>query len=309
MQYVQQQITGFTDTNLTDIYSEYNPATTYILETDNDNLTDASMVRYGNYYYRSLINDNLGFNPETYENKKWVKYQVSNKYAMLDFKAQSKSIYEGGDLTVTFEQNQIRTLGIGNYEAEYLTLEVLASDGTTVLWSQDTDSPLNENVIDYYTYIYEPYNYESDRATLFTLGVEGSYIRITFHKSGNNTRSACGYLIGGVAVDMGTTLFGVNFSYNSFAVKTTDDFGAFTITKRAVQDLVDFQTVIPSGNIPTTRRALKSVYDEIVMFIVDDREDVDKYENLLTLGVIQNASVLLENDVESVLSFSIAESV
>ena len=308
MQYVKQQLTEFTSTNLTDTYSAYDDAEPYVLETDNDNLTDASMALYNNYYWRSLVNDNQGFNPKTYEDIKWVKYKVSNKYAMLDLKAQSKSIFEGGDMVVTFKQNRHQTIGIGNYEAEYLTIEILDTDGTTVLWSQNTDSPLNQNVIDYYTYIYEPYNYESDRATKFDLGIVGEYIRITFHKSAENTRTACGFLILGDAVDMGTTLFGVNFSYNSFANKTTDDFGAYNITKKAVQDLVDFQTVSASGNVPTLRREIKSIYNDIVMFIVDERDN-DKYENLLTLGIIQTSSVLLQNDVETVISFSISESV
>ena len=308
MQYVSQQVNDFTSTNLTDIYSAWDETTTYSLETDNDNLTDTSMVLYNNYYWRSLVNNNIGFNPETYEDVKWVKYRVANKYAMLDLKAQSKSVYEGGDMTVTFMQNRMLTIGIGNYEADNITIEILDTDGTTVLWSENTGSPLNDNVIDYYTYIYEDYNYESDKATKFTLGVTGEYVRITFHKQVDASRTACGYLIAGDALEMGTSLFGISFSFNSFADKTTDDFGAYSITKRAVQDLVDFQTVIPSGSVPTIRRYIKSIYNEIGMFVVDERDN-DKYENLLTLGIIQDASVLLDNDVEAVVSYSIAESV
>ena len=45
MQYVAQEITEFTSTNLTDTYADWNEATTYVLETDNTNLTNASMVR------------------------------------------------------------------------------------------------------------------------------------------------------------------------------------------------------------------------------------------------------------------------
>ena len=51
---------------------------------------------------------------------------------------------------------------------------------------------------------------------------------------------------------------------------------------------------------------MKKIYDEIVLFIIDER-DVSEYENLMTLGVIQDASVVLENNVESVISFSVVE--
>ena len=56
------------------------------------------------------------------------------------------------------------------------------------------------------------------------------------------------------------------------------------------------------------RGELKKIYNEIVLFIVDERDNSD-YENLMTLGVIQDASVLLENGVESVMTFSILEAV
>ena len=73
-----------------------------------------------------------------------------------------------------------------------------------------------------------------------------------------------------------------------------------------MQDIVDFETVIASTYLPRMRRELKKIYDEIVLFVIDER-DVSEYENLMTLGVIQDASVVLENNVESVISFSLVE--
>lgn len=308
MQYVKQEITEFISTNLTDDFAEYDPATTYILETDNNNLTDASVVRYGAYYYRSLTNNNVGFDPITYENIKWIKYGVSNKYGMLDLSAQSKSIFEGGDLTVTFAQNKIRTLGIGNYEAETITLEVLDSDGITVLWSSNTESTVNDNVTDYYTYIYENYNYIVDRAVKFDIPIEGSFIRVTFNKQVDATRTACGFIVGGVAISMGETLKNIKFSFNSFATKELDAFGKLTIDKRAVQDLIDFETIIDSGELQNMRREIKKIYNDIIMFILDEN-DTGNYENLLTLGVIQDSSVLLDNDIQATITFSVMEAI
>jgi hypothetical protein len=71
---------------------------------------------------------------------------------------------------------------------------------------------------------------------------------------------------------------------------------------------VDFETVVPSNYLPRMRRELKSVYDEIVLFVLDEREN-SPYENLMTLGVIQDAGVVLENPVESLMTFSIIEAV
>lgn len=305
MYYIKQELTEFTSTNLTDSYPDWSPTTTYIVEPDNA-LTSASVVRYGSYYYRSVTSANLNFNPETYSNIKWVKHAVSNKYAMLDMSSNSKSVVVGGDLTVTFLQNQSSILGIGNYEADYITIEILAPDGVTILWTYDTPSNINANVYDYYDYIYEPYNLDQDFTTKVNLPLQGRYVRMTFHRLPLTGNSACGYLIVGNPVYIGMSLMGVKFGYNSLTTKEISSFGNLDIKKSFIQDIVDFETVIASTYLPRMRRELKKIYDEIVLFIIDER-DVSEYENLMTLGVIQDASVVLENNVESVISFSVIE--
>ena len=305
MQYIKQELTEFTSTNLTDTYPDWSPTTTYTVEPDNA-LTSASVVRYGSYYYRSVTSANLNFNPSTYSDIKWVKHSVSNKYAMLDMSSNSKSVFEGGDLTVTFLQNQSSILGIGNYEADYITIDILAPDGTTIIWTYNTPSNINANVYDYYDYIYEPYNLDQDFTTKINLPIQGRYVRLTFHKLLVTNRSACGYLIVGNPVYIGMSLMGVKFGYNSLTTKEISSFGNLDIKKSFIQDIVDFETVIASTYLPKMRRELKKIYDEIVLFIIDER-DVSEYENLMTLGVIQDASVVLENNVESVISFSVIE--
>ena len=305
MQYIKQELTEFTWTNLTDSYPDWSPTTTYTVEPDNA-LTSASVARYGSYYYRSVTSANLNFNPSTYSDIKWVKHSVSNKYAMLDMSSNSKSVFEGGDLTVTFLQNQSSVLGIGNYEADYITIEVLASDGTTILWMYNTLSNVNANVYDYYDYIYEPYVLDQDFTTKVNIPILGRYVRLTFHKLTLTNRAACGYLIMGNPMDMGMSLMQPKFSYNSLTTKEISSFGNLDIKKSFIQDIVDFETVIASTYLSRMRRELKKIYDEIVLFIIDER-DVSEYENLMTLGVIQDASVVLENNVESVISFSVIE--
>ena len=308
MQYVKQELTEFISTNLTDIYEDWSATTTYILETDDENLTNASVVRYGAYYYRSVTNNNLNYNPIEYENIKWVKYAVSNKFAMLDMSANSKSVVEGGNMTITFLQNQASVIGIGNYEADNIVVEVLASDGSTVIWSYTTPSTINANVYDYYDYIYEPYLLNQDFTTKINIPILGRFIRITFNVTQLTGNSACGYLIVGTPIDMGYSLMGVKFGYNSLTTKEISDFGDLKVTKGFIQDIVDFETVISSSYLPFIRKELKRIYDDIVLFIIDERDN-SPYENLMTLGVIQDASVLLENQQESIMTFSIIEAI
>ena len=308
MQYVKQEITEFVSSNLTDEYDEWNPNTEYIVEMDNNTLTNASMVRFGAYYYRSATENNKGFNPVEYENIKWVKHSISNKFAMLDMSANSKSVVENEDMFVVFPQNNMEVLGFGNYEANTILVELLAEDMTTVVWSKETISLINLNVYDYWDYIYEPYTVDSSHTVKMNIPILGKFVRVTFRQNHFLNRSSCGYIIGGTPIKMGKALMGVKFSYNSFAIKEIGTLGSLEIKKGAVQDIVDFETVISSNYLPRMRRDLKKIYNEIVLFIVDERED-SQYENLMTLGVIQDASVLLENSVESVMTFSILEAI
>ena len=305
MQYIKQELTEFTSTNLTDIYPDWSPTTTYVVELDNA-LTSASVVRYDSYYYRSVTSPNYGFNPSTYENIKWVKIGVSNKYAMLDLSANSKSTKQSGDLVVVFPQNYHYTLGLGNYDASSVLVEILAGDLTTVLWSFSSLDSISLDVYDYYSYIYEPYSVDQNFSSKIELPITGVYIRVTFKRLPSLDLSSCGYLILGTAMDMGKSLLPVKFNYNSFADKTVDDLGKLIINKSWVQDLVDFETVIASTTLSRMRRELKSIYDEVVLFVVDERED-SLFENVMTLGVIQDASVIMENHIESVVSFSVME--
>ena len=131
---------------------------------------------------------------------------------------------------------------------------------------------------------------------------------MTFKKLALTGTSSCGYLILGNPVEMGKSLMGVKFSYNSFCNKEVTPFGNLEIKKRCSTRLIDFETIISSNYLPRMRRELKRIYNEIVLFIVDERDN-SNYENLMTLGVIQDASVLLENSVESVMTFSVLEAV
>lgn len=88
---VEQQITDFLYTNIPQLYNDWGDATTYTYE-ELTILTSASVVRYGNFYWRSIAELNLGNNPEETEGIWWVKYSPSNRYAMIDQQSLTSTI-------------------------------------------------------------------------------------------------------------------------------------------------------------------------------------------------------------------------
>ena len=306
MFFIKQRIGELAYSNLTDIYPAWNKDTTYIVEDDNA-LTNASVVRVGSFYYRSVAGNNKGFNPIEYENIKWVKLSSSNKYAMLDLESTSKSVKENGNIVVKFKQNEMMSFGIGYYEAKGIKVSILDRNNN-VLWDNEFGNTLNENVIDYYSYMYEPYDDLVDRAIKVDVPVFNEYIQFEFIGLTEESQTACGYLIGGDKVDMGTTLYGINFGFNSFATKTYNEYGTIDITRAGIQDVVDFECIIDSNLLQRLRKNIREIYDDVVLFVLDER-DVLTYENLITLGIIQNANVILQNDDLSTVSYSIIEAI
>jgi hypothetical protein len=306
MIYVKQEITDFISTNLTDVYSEWSALTTYIVETDMT-LTNASMVRFGTYYYRSLISENLNFQPDLYPSK-WIKWEVSNKFAMLDLSSQSKSTFNG-DMTVSFATTRYTdTITIGYYSASSVLVELFDANDTLV-WTYVLPTTIYEDIYDWYSWTYPSYEEELNRAIMIKIqsGIS-TKCKVTMTRWAEALQAECGFLIAGTAVDMGKTLSNINFKYTSYATKSIDSFGSLLITKRAVQDIVDFQTIIDRGSFSNNTRKIKDIYNEIVMFAVDERDD-SEFENLITLGVIQDAFPVLTEFDKVVVSYSIMEAI
>jgi hypothetical protein len=306
MQFVSQQLTGFTATDIVEEYAEYDPDETYILETTT--LSNASVVRYGNYYYRSLTNNNTGFNPEEYLNIKWILLKPSNVWSMLDLQGQTKTIVNATSFYVEFEIPTLAdTIGFGYLDCSKLTIQQFDGLGNVIPeLTQVIENSANEDVNDYYSYIYSAYTYNKNRAELIKISPAGTKVRITFEHTSNVI--SIGYLVVGEAISMGTSQYGVKFGYNSYAKKDFDEYGRLKIQKRAVQNVLDFETDVKAENVVYVKGKTSEIYNDVVMFIVDESEN-SQYENMITLGVIQNADLVIAYPTFSTMSWYIVEAI
>ena len=304
MKYVRQQIEDFTYSSITDTYPLWNPATTY--NTEVSPLTSTSVCRYGSYTYRTVFDGNIGNEPfDGSEN--WVRNGVSNRHAMIDLRSTTTSVVVGGSIVVEFERlYSMDTLVIGYYSASTITVEHISTDGLTVYRTETISQSANEDVEDYYDYIYSPYSIETNRSTVFDIYPIGNKIRVTFGTDATITDTSCGFMTCGEAVEMGTTRSRVSFRYNSYSTKNVDAFGIITINKRAIQETVDFETMFLKATMPSKRRKIKIIYDEILVFIVDDSGDLEQ-EGIVVLATIEQSAPILDDWEKSVTAWSLAE--
>lgn len=296
MRFVKQTIESYTSPNVTPEHANWSSAITYAVGAN---------VLYGNYIWKNSFTSNLNNKPSE-ESPYWVKFDVSNYYSLIDTQSKTTTDIVGDDLIATFDLGYIDTLAIGYYTAQTLKIENLDSSGNVLLTQEITQS-VSEDVFDYYDYIYAPYSTSTDKAKYFTIIRAGTQIRVSFLR-GIFPGASCGFLVGGTAIDMGRTVEGVKLGWNSFSLRNTDEFGIMSITKRADQDLIDFETSVNTINLMSLRRKAKQYKDEIVAFIVDDTES-SLFENIVTLGVMQEMQPVATNNDKTILTWSILESI
>lgn len=296
MKFVKQQILDYTSTQITETTTAWSASTTYAV---------GDLVLNGNYIWKNSFTANI--NDEPNDNSiKWVKWAVSNKYSLIDLRSSTKTIV-ATDCSLTFERGNMDTLIVGNFTALSFTIENISADGLTVYHTQTFYQSPNQDVYDYYTYFYNEYTVETDRGIYFNIPQLGDKIRVSFTK-GSFPNIEIGFIVGGIGTDMGKTLEGVKVGFTSYSKTDVDDFGIIKITKRAAQDLVDFETIVESSKMMSIRRKAKEFRDEIVGFIVDE-SSASIYENIVTLGVMQDIQPIATNFDKTTISWSILESI
>lgn len=310
MKMIPQEVTRekLLSSSVVDDFAAWDANTTYEVAELESNL---NVALYKEHYYRAVATT-TGDIPSDNEPSKWVKNGVSNTQAMFDLRSTTQTV-SNADIIVEIDRELEDSLVIGNFEASTILIEVVDKTTGEVYETIEHNESVNELVFDFWDYIYAPYSGYSDRALYFTLGryesgVGNTKVRITFVKDLILDTASCGYFIMGEGIDMGETLAGVNFSFNSFSTKETDSYGIISINKRAAQDLVDFETKVPRNRAMRTKSIAKQRKDDIVAFVVDESQD-SEFDNMITLGTTEDVSTVVSSMNKTTLNWSISETI
>ncbi len=161
-----QAIKEYTAINIEDRWSNWNAGTTY-------NFGDIAF--YGHYYYKSVIDGNVGRIPED-DTTHWLRWDVSNRYAQIDLQATTKTTCDhttkiGGlapyTLISEFQNDRYDAIALGEVYALSVTIEILDSLDA-VVWTYNIDMARRRpNVNSWYDYYYIPkfYSYFLDLHT------------------------------------------------------------------------------------------------------------------------------------------------
>ena len=268
MIFVEQVITEFTYSNITETVEAWNPTTEYLV---------GDKARVGSYHYKSTYGTeaipNLGKEPLSNLGLAWIKLEnePSNTYACLDPYEETKTTWTA-DGILEFERGAKNTLGIGNFQASQVTIEY-RNDLGTVLDTQVFDFLSNEYVFDEWDMLYADFSNSTSKVIFLPLLRLGTKIRITFSRDGQSTY--CGYLHAGKAIDMGITLNGVSFPFTTIGTKRVK--------------VANFNTMIEKNRVLVKADEASALINEPMLFIIDESES-SSHQNMVIIGKIKQCS-------------------
>jgi len=300
---IEQEIEEYTAINIVTTYPNWAIGDTY-------NFGDIRF--YGHYYYRSVTDNNTGNIPPDNEDE-WLRWSISNRYAQIDLRATTTTEWNSTTATVpaddalisTFDNDSYNTLAFGGVEGSDIKVELYDSEGTLVntLTKAVYNRPYSNN---WYGYFFDEFQDTANSASfLFRVPpISGGHITVTV--TALNGVAKVGYMIGGIEIYAGDSLFGVSLGLEDNSHIEIDDFGITTVVKRTANNFMDIDVIFPSGQIKQMERKASSVHGKIVLFVGDESTD-SIFEHLATLGYVENYTTVLSNPIMTTASYSVKE--
>jgi len=304
---LKQQIIEFLSTNLEQPYAKW-------IETATYNAKD--YVIYKNHLYQCIVNENINIKPDL-NTGKWLLFGVDNAYASVDLRSHTKSeLLTDADKLLPYMEFVFSAVGftyIGFSQVQGSMLEILEYDTAGNLLRTTTEAIGADRVcaINWYNYYFceipddtalgrgKPIDY------LFT-GIlpTTAKIAVRVHKNSDGVASLSA-MVGGKAVQIGNTQYGVEIGIIDYSEKKTDEYGITTLTERESREVMTLDIEFPAKSAQAVKREVKAHLGIPIMFIADESTDslfehlimfgyIEDYRSYITNGIIANARMKLE---------------
>jgi len=306
---VEQDIVEYTEININTRYANWDAGTTYDF-SQSEVPPDTNTVFYEHYYYRSVVDGNIG-NVPTDNPDLWLRWAVSNRYAQIDLRATTRTVWDATTATVPadnalitrFPNTGFNALVFGNVIGDSIKVQLFDNNDVLQFTQEEViyNRPTSNN---WYNYYFEEFVGGVEQAFFFRLPPVTGYIIVTIGAS--NGHASVGYMVAGDEIYVGKSLFGASLGLEDNSIVEVDDFGITKITKRIANSFMDIDVYFPSSQIKQMERKAASVFGKVVVFIGDEGDN-SRYEHLATLGYIEGYTAVLSLYENTQASYSIRE--
>jgi hypothetical protein len=204
--------------NAVEAHPQWSISTTY---------AKGARVIYGASIYESLVNSNVGKQPDT-SILEWVRVGPDNTWAMFDPQISTQTT-TSTNLTVTVATGTIDSVYLGNVVGLSATITVRDGLGGPIIYQQ-TQSLTGETVGDWYQYFFfDPLLLRNQAIFQGIPPYAGSHLTIEIEGSGT---VALGMATFGRVTMIGSTSYGASAGIIDYSRKDTNEFGETTFVQR-----------------------------------------------------------------------------
>lgn len=234
---------------------------------------------------------------------KWLDLGFANTVAMFNRKDVSRKTSTAGSLVVVLGLARYTdSLGLFGLEGDSVTVEVLESDGITVVDTR-TEELVRRSVTTLLEYLWEPF-LQLERAVFEALPIfPDRLLRITVAGATAAVGAACS----GVMKTLGhEPEYGATWELTDFIGVERDEFGNLTdlFPEAPYADTVSLAIWVEKGLIPGLKAEV-SALRQVPTVWIGNGGDNDYRSVLVTLGVFDNVSLVISDKTESLLDLRV----
>ena len=277
-----------------DDYSEWNSSTTY-------NTGDKVIVISNHQAYESLVDSNTGNDPTTDDGTKWLNIGATNRWKAFDQKI-SDPVTDTGSIAyeLSSADTYVTSVALFGLKAVEATVTVTDTDDDGEVYNKTTSLIDNLDVIDWYTYFFEPITFKTEALFTDIPPYLGSDVEILITSSEGETVEV-GQIVIGSLQNLGFTVYGTNVGIEDFSRKETDEFGNFIIVERNFSNLVDYEVRIPTQTTRRVQNLLAQFRASPLVYIGND----DDSFGTIVYGFYRNFDINLDTPSYSLASIEV----
>ena len=270
-------------------YTVYSAATTYAQGA-------RVIVTTGNHHiYESLQASNTGHDPAT-STDWWLNVSATNRWKAFDKKV-ADQVSQATSINYVINAGIIDAVALLNIDGTSITIAMTdATEG--IVYNKTIDLITTSNVIDFYTYCFEPFLRQTDLA-LFDLPPYGSAsLSITISYTGGTAK--VGEVIVGKQSELGFTEYGPSIGIIDYSRKVVDTFGNYTVTERNYSKRLSCNLFLDNSYVDELNRQLALCRATPLVWVA-----ADGFSSLIVYGFYKSFEVLIPYPTQSACSLEI----
>ncbi len=279
--------THLVSSNAAHLYATYNAATTYL---------KSARVDYGNESYESLVNSNLGNQPNTSPTF-WLLLGPDNIHAMFDNQISTATV-SATPLTVVLTPGLINSIALLGLVGSQATIAITNGAGGPTVFSHTANLD-GSYVYDWYMYFFEPFTQIGE--VVLTNIPPYTNARMTITLTGSDD-VAVGQLSFGTFYEIGDAEYGATAGIIDYSRKDTDEFGVTTFVKRAYSKRVTARGMFDAVQMNKVQRVLSDIRATPAVWIAADGET---YLPLVVFGFYRDFNIEVAYPTKSYCSLEI----